>query len=108
MGGLQKRLHRLDDLVDRTAPQSLLLRAPPSLRLVGPATFSGGPQIAADVIKIAQEGPLALEDLLALQANPLGSISQNMDRTIGSPAGQTSAVTPAPARLCNASKGRSI
>ena len=40
----------------------------------------------ANVIEIAHEISFVLEGLLTLQTNPLGSIFQNMDQTVRSPA----------------------
>src|SRR5689334_8536903 len=102
--GLDKGFHGLDNLIDRTTTQPLLLRPAPSIRLLGPATVGGGPQIPADMIEVAEEGSLALEDFLTLQADPFSPIAQGVDGTVGTPAGQARAVPPPATGFFNATE----
>src|SRR6185436_7301273 len=50
---LQMEFQRLDDLLHRTPPQSLLLRSAPGIWLAGSTTERGCSQILADMKKVA-------------------------------------------------------
>src|SRR5438105_2907026 len=58
----QMRLQRLDHLLHRTPPESFLLRPAPSIGLAAPTDDCSGPQILADVEKVAKKDALLSKD----------------------------------------------
>src|SRR6202044_1158163 len=86
---------RLHDLLHGPHSQSFLLGSAPCIRLAGPATWRGGPQIFADMIKVAEQVALLLEDFLALALDPIGPIPHSVNPAVQSPPGRSRAVPPA-------------
>src|SRR5260370_17265973 len=75
-----------NDLLDRSTPQALLLGASPGMRLRRATAFGCCPEVLTDMVEIAQKGCLRPKHLAALQADPLGSVCQDLNVAVQSPA----------------------
>src|SRR5215470_8586890 len=60
------------------------------------------------MIVVAQKSALKSKDLLGLQPDPFGSISQCVDLALESPTRATSAVAPTPTDFVNLTKGGGV
>jgi len=106
--GFKMRQEFLDDLLERTAAQSFLLRPAPGIRLGRAARFCGRTEILADMIKVAQEGALLAEDFAALDSDPGGPIALGMNLCVQPPARIASTVPPTAAGFMDGVNRRGI
>jgi hypothetical protein len=91
--GFQMGLQRGDDFLHRSPPPPLLLRPPPAISPAGLTTGRRRSQVFADMKEVAAKDALLPEDLLALRADPPGTISHRMNLAVQSPARHPEAVS---------------
>ena len=80
--GFHVGLQCFHDFFYRAPSQSFLLDVAPTVWLMRSAGLGRRAKIFADVIEVAQEGPLIAEDLPALKPDPIGSVADGMNVTV--------------------------
>ena len=77
--GFEVRLQHLEHQVCRAPFEPVLLRFEPPLGCFWTAVFRGSGEIFAQVKEVDEEAALFSKNLLALKANPFGSVANDVD-----------------------------